>query len=310
MSLDNINKAKLTYQKIDTSSILKNTNTSGLMSLKTLLLSKVQDLKDKILTVLLTNMQKAGINITSIPPTVADIPDICPPLEILNEIIIIRNGITDSINKINDTLNIVTGTVTKASTILELALTIPEIISTVKSAISLGSKLIPSPPGVPGVITSALSDLEDVRMFLLFKSDGTAKLPELKNQIENISGAIDVFTAAITTILNLLNILDLLIIKCLPNTKLLPINNNLIILTQNNNQTNQSNSITQTYQYKGFTIKIVEVPYNDKILRRKAVGYNIQGIPLIETSLSFTTNPQVLIDELQLYIDKNNLKAY
>ena len=109
------------------------------------------------------------------------------------------------------------------------------------------------------------------------------------------------FTAAVSTILLLLNLLDQLINKC-TKTNLVSVDNNLI------QQTKKPAADQATYQ--GFTIKIVDVPFNAKISKRKAVGYNAEGIPLIETPTSFTTNPQVLIDELKLYIDNNNLKAY
>jgi hypothetical protein len=61
--------------------------------------------------------------------------------------------------------------------------------------------------------------------------------------------------------------------------------------------------------YKGFTFQIEEVPFDSKLVRKKAIGINKSGIKLIETQLSFTLDNQVLIDELKLVIDKNNLKA-
>jgi hypothetical protein len=314
MSLSNINKAKLTYQKIDTNTILKSSNITGLDSLQSLLVSKEQELNDRFLTTLLKIMQDTGIDITTMPPK---LPDFCPTKETLDKAIDIRNNLVTNLNGLSKTLNIVAGTVTATSTIFEVASKLPQIIGIIKTAISLGVKFIPSPPGTPGIVTSALSDLEDLKKFLLFKSDGSARLVETKNKIERLALTIDIFTAAVSTILLLLDLLDQLINKC-TKTNLVSVNSNLVSVNSNLVSVN-SNLVQQTKKtittpnqasYQGFLIKIVDMPFNAKISRRKAVGYDIQGIPLIETPLSFTTNSQVLIDELKLYIDQNNLKAY
>lgn len=299
MSLSNLDIAKLNFQQTDSNAILKNSNITGLNSLRSLLVSKEQELKDKFLTSLLKIMQDAGIDITTMPPK---LPDLCPTKEVLDKIIIIRNNLVTNLNGLSKTLNIVAGTVTTASTIFEVASKLPQIIGITKTALSLGIKFIPSPPGAPGAVTSALSDLEDLKNFLLFKSDGSARLVETKTKIEMLALAIDTFTVAVNTILSLLDLLDQLINKC-TKADLVSVSNDLI------QQTKKPAAATQT-SYQGFTIKIVDVPFNAKISKRKAVGYNIEGIPLIETPASFTTNPQILIDELKLYIDNNNLKAY
>jgi hypothetical protein len=62
--------------------------------------------------------------------------------------------------------------------------------------------------------------------------------------------------------------------------------------------------------YQGFIIEIEEVPFSPTVNRRRAVGLNSQGIKLIETELSFTTDRELLINELKLIIDRDNLKAY
>jgi hypothetical protein len=46
------------------------------------------------------------------------------------------------------------------------------------------------------------------------------------------------------------------------------------------------------------------------VKQKRAVGQNYQGITLITTPYSFTTNSQTLINELKFIIDRDKLKAY
>ena len=44
----------------------------------------------------------------------------------------------------------------------------------------------------------------------------------------------------------------------------------------------------------------MEVKFNEQLNQRKAIAYNGNGIPTLETELSFTTNTQTLVEELKL----------
>jgi hypothetical protein len=61
--------------------------------------------------------------------------------------------------------------------------------------------------------------------------------------------------------------------------------------------------------YRGFVLEIVEEPYSPTVNRRKAIAKNTQGIILLSTPLTFSTENQVLIEEIKLLIDSNDLKA-
>ena len=61
--------------------------------------------------------------------------------------------------------------------------------------------------------------------------------------------------------------------------------------------------------YQDFLFEIVEEPFSPYVNKRRAVAKNKDGIILLQTPSSFTTDTQVLFTELKLIIDKNNLKA-
>jgi hypothetical protein len=300
MSLSNLDIAKLNFQQINSNDILKNIKETGLNSLQSLLVSKEQELQSKFLTALLKVMQDAGIDITTMPPT---LPNFCPNKEILDKIIGIRNELVTGLNGISKTLDTVATVVTTANSIYDLVSKIPPTLKVIEDAIILGVSAIPTPPGVPGALISLAINIDNLRSSTVFDALGSPKLIKAKIKIETLTLTIDGFVATAKMILSLLDLLDKLINKC-TKTNLVPVNNNL---TQ---QVKKTETTSNQTSYQGFTIKIVDVPFNAKISKRKAVGYNAEGIPLIETPASFTTNSQVLIDELKLYIDNNNLKAY
>ena len=136
---------------------------------------------------------------------------------------------------------------------------------------------------------------------------GNSKLSKLIAIIGGASLVISIISQSILSAVESLKLIDFVLSTCDPNNSLSPISHeiNSIANTQLQSQKTQNQT-----SYNGFIIEIVEVPYTSTVTRRKAVGKNSQGIVLIETELSFTTNNQTLINELKLIIDRDNLKAY
>ena len=93
-------------------------------------------------------------------------------------------------------------------------------------------------------------------------------------------------------------------------TPLVPLSPTLLEIERINKEVeanNQNNINEQTYN--GFILDIIEEPYSPTVNRRKAVAKNRNGIILLSTPLTFSTDNQTLIDEIKLLIDTNNLKA-
>ena len=78
----------------------------------------------------------------------------------LTELINIRNNIVTSLNDIGTKTDQLGSTITGASNFLNIILGIITTIETISVAVSTTSKIIPSPPGVPGFIPAALNDAQ------------------------------------------------------------------------------------------------------------------------------------------------------
>jgi hypothetical protein len=232
------------------------------------------------------------------------LPDgLCLPEAQLNEFIIQRNNIVDTLNQINKYLDLTTNAIGITSTTLDALLATAQIIRGLKPAAIAATAASP----VPGPFASLVLQANELLDNLKFDALGNSKLNKLKIIIDGTAVPISLTSRFISNAITVLTSIDIIIKKCSPNSTLSPISQNLIDITEAQLKSLQT---TNDITYKGFIIEIEEVPFNDKITRRKAVGKNQQGIPLIETELSFTTNPQILINELKLIIDRDNLKAY
>ena len=232
----------------------------------------------------------------------------------IQKIITIRNGLVVSLNTIGKQLDNITKSITSLSTFLSLTEIVITNLDLIKSLLSAGSKFIPSPPGVPGAITSGLADLESLIRKKLFTPTGEARLPKIAGSIAAAAIPISIINIYIQQLVGILSALDIKLKQCVPDLAsstsspgLTSLSDNIISIAAQ--QTQADTTINQT-TYNGFLIEIETIPYTPTVNRYRAVGKNQSGIILTQTDLSFTLEPQILINELKLIIDKDNLKAY
>lgn len=221
----------------------------------------------------------------------------CPAPAQLQELINTRNNIVGQLNRVGAKLNILNFSINGLQDVTNTLKTLLRTANTVKSVTSGVAKAIPL--GLPGAIPALLSDLETI---------GDDVLPLLEKNSGSINAAaipIAVVTSIINKIVNALGKLDDLIKLCGPNLTLDSLSD-IIVQTANS----QTQSDVNDGSYKGFSFQVEEVPFSPTVNRLKAIALNQGGIPLLETSLSFTTNGQTLINELKLIIDRDNLKSF
>ena len=229
-------------------------------------------------------------------------PGSCPEPTILQSIVEKRNNIVGKLNAVGRTLDVITSTYTGVSSFLDVLIFSVSNLRNIRTGLNQAAKLIPV---IPGAAISAINDLGDATDRITFDNLGNSKLQQQKDRIDSLVIPIALFSKVIQNILTLLNSLDTLILACDSNVSL---DNISEIITQTANNQNQAD--VNDGSYKGFTFQIEEVPFSPTVNRRKAIALNQQGIPVLESELSFTTNNQTLINELKLVIDRDNLKAF
>jgi hypothetical protein len=264
---------------------------TAVQKLATLLIKKVTE-NENLIQVPLNNLLKQL-------PT----DGTCLEPALLQSVLDKRNNIVDFLNKFSNFLDITT------STYAGVNITFNTLIATIKGinlsrvATSTASKAIPF--GLPGAIPALLSDLGDLSDKLTFDSLGESKLSKIKNGLDTLNISLAIVSSFVKNIIQILNSLDALLLPCLSeNQQLVSVNEGLVKIATDSEQSVDNST------YQGFIFQIEEVPFSPTVTRRKAIALNQQGIPLLETPLSFTANNQTLIDELKLIIDRDNLKSF
>jgi hypothetical protein len=218
-----------------------------------------------------------------------------------------RDLIVDQLNSIGTKIDQTGKAVTGISFFLDTLLGLITTLDIATLATSLASKFIPSPPGVPGAIPSFLNDAQTLIRKTTFDQYGNSKLSKFQTTLSSSALVLSIISGYVLTAVELLKSIDSVLTTCEPNNSLPPINPSINSIASSQLQAQQT--LNQT-AYNGFIIEIEEIPYTPTVNRRRAIGKNVEGIILIQTELSFTTNDQTLINELKLIIDRDNLKAY
>lgn len=286
-----------TIQDIDVEALLKSIPDSlkpqGSAKLGNIIFDKgkvIQQLLNPIATKLLADATLPG--------------GVCVPQATLDKLILERNALVGQLNSIGASLDTITKSITGLNTYFNLVVAVINAISIAKTVVSTAAKIVPI---IPGAVPAALSDLEDAKNKLIFTNTGTSKLDKIQSSITTSAISVSLVNGYVLNIVNILNSLDSILTKCSPNSTFVPISKGI---NDSANAQKQAEATLNQTTYNGFIIEIEEVPYTPTVKRRKALGKNQQGIVLIQTELSFTTNPQTLINELKTIIDRDNLKAY
>jgi len=230
--------------------------------------------------------------------------DSCPDTATLTKIRQQRDLIVDQLNKIGKTLNIITLSLTGVTTFLAILQGVIKGIDLAKIAAKAAA--IAFPP-LAATLPITLNTLSQAKTEAIIDDNGNSRIQKYTSIIGGAALVSSIVGGFILAAVALLKSIDAFLEKCDPNNKLIPVSKEIQDISEIQAKSTQTQNETT---YKGFNIIIEEVPYTPTVNRRRAIGKNQQGINLIQTELSFTTDNLTLINELKLIIDRDNLKAY
>lgn len=291
--------------KTDSKTTLSNTppnlQPQGGDKLAIVLNKKRSEIKRIIIPIAVSIAVELGIKNLGTPQI--KLPDSCKSQSEIEGLIRKRNLL---VNRLNNIVKI-TDTLSKTLTGISLVLTILTILLKVLKTTRLTvSQVIKPLPVVPGVVTATLNDVKDIEDLT------SPKIAKASGIIASANLAISTLNAVLLKIIAMLKSIDIVLNKCNtnPSLELTPLSPTLLEIEKINNEIQQTNN-QDIYQetYNGFILEIVEESFSPTVNRRKAVAKNSQGIILLQTPLSFTTDDQTLLNQIKLLIDSNNLKA-
>jgi hypothetical protein len=226
----------------------------------------------------------------------------CPNQNLVLQLIRKRNNLVNQINKMYKTVNTLNRTLATTNTIINAS----QIgISLIKANPypATGIPVLGLPPvsvGLTEVIGEVVSTLS-----ILLKRSGMV--------VNSLTLTTAIFGMLLGSVLNLLNMLDILIQQCSQdqNIPFTTINNELNLLVNQSTGISNSVVIATDNTYKGFALEIkLDETNTTQYKKRYAQALNRQGVPVLKTESSFASDPQVLIDQLKFIIDSNpNLTA-
>ena len=217
----------------------------------------------------------------------------CPPDKELRKIIRTRDNLLKSINGLEKRLNTFKSLANK----LGPAITAAKIaIKTITSLPTPTAIIPPGSPGGIGVPFSALTKLSDKLIFL------DKLLDSLEGDKEGILGIISSVSATITSLKDRLRILDSAIEAC---SKQSPDLSGIVAQAQPKSNTGtEGTPLDSKYFYKGYELAILQDPNSPAIApRRYAVAKDNKGTVVLKGQSSFSSDTQVLLDEIKFRID-------
>jgi hypothetical protein len=270
------------------------------MSIQSIIITNAEKLVQQMIPTISQVVEKTGIQNIGQPNM--QMPSACLLSNDLQDILKLRNSLIDKLNVTAKTIELLSKSLNPLTIAVDVTSKTLQTIHVARIAANVGLSLITPPLIIPGSIPAAINVAKDLEELL------KPQVNIVKNSITSIKTALDYANSTIFKLLEMLKAIDQYLAGCNVQLPKSPAVNSYV--TQVNQQyTDVQNQPKDIEIYKGFTLGIVEEPYTPTVNRRKAVAKNKDGIVLLSTPLTFSTDKQTLTNEIKLVIDTNNLKA-
>lgn len=271
-----------------------------------LIVNKGQELITQLVPQIIDIASQTGIQ--NIGTSNVQLPDTCLVSDELQRILSLRNTL---VSKLNTTVDLIEKLSKPLDTLVPLVNSLStsnQRLNNIKTKSQLIIPFLPtSPPGAPSPSQAALVSLGIVENLL--KDYLSPAITTTKNGITTLQTALDYVNNILKNLINIFKSIDQYLNNCGAVSESTPLTSLNSYLQQLEQQQNMVNTAPINQVYRGFVLEVKEEQFSPTVNRRKAVALNPQGIVLLQTPLSFTSIPEVLIQQLKLIIDSNNLKA-
>jgi hypothetical protein len=248
---------------------------------------------------------------------------VCPTQVQIDKFIRVRNDVVEQLTKVYNKVDRISNTISGVSNTLILILTAIKTVSGIARGLAAGSIFSPFP--IPGAISSGISAAQGEVEKFKFKGSGAQKLVPIEGGLISANIAVKLFANALRELICTIEALDASMLECSTppieeptqeeilkfreeiQARLIPIPTEVINFVEQD-VLEEERSLIDT-AYRGFTFEIEEVPFSPTVNRRRALAKNQDNITLLQTELSFTSTPDILIQELKLVIDRDNLRV-
>jgi len=249
----------------------------------------------------------------------------CPSPAQIQKIINTRNNIVESLNSTFTFIDRFSNSISGLSGLVSVLVGVIKAISSVKKGIVIAGSAVPFP--IPALVNSVVEGIQDTIEGIKFEADGAQKIIPIANGLISVATTIQVFANVIRNLICQIEALDVQLVGCSPELEeitnspilseeekrnriqqiLIPISSEIVGFIEQTTLEEERSVGNSTY--RGFIFEIEKVPFSPTVNRSRANALNSNGIVLLSTELSFTLDPNVLIEELKLVIDRDNLRA-